>query len=140
MKYLKTFEIQTEEDREIASIEGQKNSDYIQSLIDEYLAYIKDDGFKIISSYRYYDTLERNGNYYNVHLFKGPPFDIEDIYDDILSFIEILDIKGYNLLDCEVSLNGMKAGEDYLYSAEDLINRKIDNFQIRYININFKTK
>jgi len=24
MKYLKTFEIQTEEDREIASIEGQK--------------------------------------------------------------------------------------------------------------------
>ena len=57
MKYLKTFEIQTEEDREIASIEGQKNSDYIQSLIDEYLAYIKDDGFKIIETpkhgYRY---------------------------------------------------------------------------------------
>ena len=46
LKYLKTFEIQTEEDREIASIEGQKNSDYIQSLIDEYLAYIKDMDLK----------------------------------------------------------------------------------------------
>lgn len=137
MKYLKTFEKQTEEDRLMASIEGDKNSEYIQSLIDEYMAYVIDDGYKVLSNYVYYDRKEK-GDYYYIKIFKGAPFDIEDIYDDVLSFIEVLEIKGYNLTDCEVSLAGMKAGEDYVYTRNYIMDRKIDNFQIRYIYFNFR--
>lgn len=141
MIYLKTFEGKQDEKKRLkATIVAKPNIDYIQKLIDEYLAYIKDEGYKVLSDYVYYDGLNKKGEYYSVKIFKGPPFDIIDIYDDLLQFIELMDIKGYLLIDCEVSLLGMKAGDRIEYSAEDVIKQKINNCQIMFMYLNFDKK
>ena len=133
MIYLKTFENINQ---------GQQNSDYIQQLIDEYMAYLIDDGYGIYSEYH----TSRSIKNYSVKIYKGicrPPFtsfDIIDIYDDLLSFIEIMEIKGYVLFNCEVSLIGMKPGDSIEYSKEDVIEQRIDNFQIKYMYLNFDKK
>ena len=83
MIYLKTFEGKQDEKKRLkATIVAKPNIDYIQKLIDEYLAYIKDEGYKVLSDYVYYDWLNKKGEYYSVKIFKGPPFDIIDIYDN----------------------------------------------------------
>lgn len=135
MRYLKTFE--NLDDRE-------DDVEYLDSLIDDYLAYLLDDGYSIFSNY------VKPNDYYYISLWKKSSdsnkvtyFNFNDIEDDIIPFIELMQTKGYKFTDCEFTLyNNFKTDGRLTYSADSLLNSTtepdINSFKLKQVYFNFK--
>jgi hypothetical protein len=147
MRYLKTFE--NLDDRE-------EDVEYLDSLINDYLAYLLDDGYSIFSNYvkpnsstSVYKNSGSREDYYYISLWKKSSdpnkvayFNFNDIEDDIIPFIELMQTKGYKFTDCEFTLYNFKTDGRLTYSADSLLNSTtepdINFFKLKQAYFNFK--
>lgn len=151
MRYLKTFE--NLDDRE-------DDVEYLDSLINDYLAYLLDDGYSIFSNYvkpnsstyAYRNSIlgSREDDYYYISLWKKSSdsnkvayFNFNDIEDDIIPFIELMQTKGYKFTDCEFTLYNFKTDGRLTYSADSLLSSTttepdINSFKLKQAYFNFK--
>ncbi len=143
MKYLKTFENLDDRDDDV---------DYLDSLINDYLPYLLDDGYSIFSNYVKPNSIvlgSREDDYYYISLWKKSSdsnkvayFNFNDIEDDIIPFIELMQTKGYKFTDCEFALYNFKTDGILTYSADSLLNSTtepdINSFKLKQAYFNFK--
>lgn len=157
MRYLKTFE----------NLDREDDVEYLDSLINDYLAYLLDDGYSIFSNYvkpnsstyAYRNSIlgSREDDYYYISLWKKSSdsnkvayFNFNDIEDDIIPFIELMQTKGYKFTDCEFALYNFKTdgstheqiSSKVTYSADSLLNSTtqpdINSFKLKQAYFNFK--
>ena len=143
MIYLKKFE--NLEDRE-------DDVEYLDSLINDYLPYLLDDGYSIFSNYvKPNSSIDSRGDYYYISLWKKSndsnkvaSFRFNNIEDDIIPFIELMEIKGYKFTDCEITLYNFKTAGRLTYNADSLLNSTtepdINSFQLKQVYFNFIKK